>query len=434
MQNRNSSIPQRGDRTILVLYIVLCFIGWIAIYAAGFSKSNLKFYDLHTEYGKQLLWIGTSFIIALFILLTDSKFFTTFSYIFYFLLLALLVATPVIGKVVHGQRNWIEIGSFQIQPAEFGKLAASFAVAKFLSGLNINMKNRRTRIICIGLFMLPAALVMLTGDTGSALVYLAFFLVMYRFGLEGYWLMLAVYFITLSVLVIVFNYFGTKYYLITALISIGAIAMFFARRKFRLLLLVGFFAASSVAYVFVEDYVFEKVLVPHQKERIHVTLGIPVYEIKNGKKILKKDADYNVRFAKIAIGSGGLWGKGFLQGTVTKGNFVPEQTTDFIYTTVGEEYGFWGASGVIILFLFLLYRILIIAERQRSVFSRVYAYCVACILFFHVLVNIGMTLGLMPVIGIPLPFISYGGSSLWSFTILLFILIKLDSDRQAVLR
>ncbi len=434
MVNKNISIPQRGDRTIILLYLVLCCIGWVAIYAAGSGNSELKFYDLRTDYGKQLLWIGTSFVIALFILLTDSKFFTAFSYIFYVLLLALLVATPLIGKVVHGQRNWIAIGQFQIQPAEFGKLAAAFAMAKFMSGLTVNLKNRRTRFICMGLFLLPAALVLLTGDTGSALVYLSFFLVMYRFGIEGYWLLLAVYFITLSVLVIVFNHWGWKYQLVFSLFSIGAVVVFMVRKNARTMLFTAIFFVGSIMYVFVEDFAFEKVLEQHQKDRIHVMLGLPVYEMKGGKQILKKDADYNVRFSKIAIGSGGFLGKGFLQGTVTNGNFVPEQTTDFIFTTIGEEYGFWGGTLVIVLFLILLYRVLIIAERQRSVFSRVYAYCVACIIFFHLLVNVGMTLGLMPVIGIPLPFFSYGGSSLWSFTILLFVLVKLDSDRLAVLR
>ena len=286
----------------------------------------------------------------------------------------------------------------------------------------------------MGLFLLPAALVLLTGDTGSALVYLSFFLVMYRFGIEGYWLLLAVYFITLSVLVIVFNHWGWKNQLVFSLFSIGAAVVFMVRKNARTMLFTAIFFVGSIMYVFVEDFAFEKVLEQHQKDRIHVMLGLPVYEMKGGKQILKKDADYNVRFSKIAIGSGGFLGKGFLQGTVTNGNFVPEQTTDFIFTTIGEEYGFWGGTLVIVLFLILLYRVLIIAERQRSVFSRVYAYCVACIIFFHLLVNVGMTLGLMPVIGIPLPFFSYGGSSLWSFTILLFVLVKLDSDRLAVLR
>ena len=313
MVNKNISIPQRGDRTIILLYLVLCCIGWVAIYAAGSGNSELKFYDLRTDYGKQLLWIGTSFVIALFILLTDSKFFTAFSYIFYVLLLALLVATPLIGKVVHGQRNWIAIGQFQIQPAEFGKLAAAFAMAKFMSGLTVNLKNRRTRFICMGLFLLPAALVLLTGDTGSALVYLSFFLVMYRFGIEGYWLLLAVYFITLSVLVIVFNHWGWKYQLVFSLFSIGAVVVFMVRKNARTMLFTAIFFVGSIMYVFVEDFAFEKVLEQHQKDRIHVMLGLPVYEMKGGKQILKKDADYNVRFSKIAIGSGGFLGKGFLQ-------------------------------------------------------------------------------------------------------------------------
>ncbi len=409
----------------MLLYLLLVIIGWLAIYATSYSDKYPKFYDLHTKHGKQLLWIGTAWLLAFVVMMMDSKVFTTFSYFIYALVLLLMVTTPFIGKVVNGQRNWIAIGSFEIQPAEFGKLAATLAFAKFMSGLNINMKTRRTRFIGMAVFSLPAILVLLTGDTGSALVYLSFFLVMYRFGLEGYWLVLGVYFITLSVLVIIFNHYLSKYYLVGGLVFLGALASFLTRRRFLLMMVWLGLSVFSIFYVFAEDYAFKKILKPHQQERIEVMLGIPVK---------KKDADYNVRFSKIAIGSGGFWGKGFLQGTVTGGNFVPEQPTDFIYSSVGEEFGFWGSTVVILLFLTLFYRILRLAERQRSMYSRVYAYGVACILFFHLLINIGMTIGFMPVIGIPLPFLSYGGSSLWTFTVLLFILIKLDSDRQAVLR
>jgi rod shape determining protein RodA len=283
------------------------------------------------------------------------------------------------------------------------------------------MKDLKTRFIALGLFGLPALLVLLQGDTGSTLVFLAFFLVLFRFGLPGSYLLLGVYVLALSVLSMVFD----KLYIVMALILICVLLIYLGRRSRTQVFIVVAAFLFSIGYVFTTDYVFDKVLEKHQQDRVKVLLG---------QKVDVKDADYNVRQSKIAIGSGGLWGKGFLKGTLTKYNFVPEQSTDFIFCTIGEEYGFWGSTLLLLLFLALLLRILFIANRQRSRFSTVYAYGVAAIIFFHVMINVGMTIGLMPVIGIPLPFISYGGSSLWSFTILLFILIKLDGDRLAILR
>jgi rod shape determining protein RodA len=269
--------------------------------------------------------------------------------------------------------------------------------------------------------MFPALLIAMQGDTGSALIYISFFLVLFRFGLPASYLAMGLYVIALSVVSMVLD----KYILILILLGIGGILLFLSRRNRSLVFIMVTAFILSSGYVLTTDYVFNRVLEPHQQQRINVLLG---------KEVKVKDADYNVRQSMIAIGSGGVLGKGFLKGTLTKYNFVPEQSTDFIFCTIGEEYGFWGSTVVLLLFLALLLRILHIAQRQRSRFSMIYAYGVASIIFFHLLINVGMTIGLMPVIGIPLPFISYGGSSLWSFTILLFILVKLDGDRLAVLR
>jgi rod shape determining protein RodA len=335
--------------------------------------------------------------------------------------LLLLAAVFVIGTSKKGNMNWIEIGSFQLQPSEFSKFATNLALAKYLSGLNINMKNLRTRFVSLGFFALPALLVLLEGDAGSALVFLSYFLVLFRFGLPGSYLLLGVYVIALSVLSLLFD----KLILILVLFGVTGILLYIARKNRTVIFIVLVAMVFSSGYVLTTDYVFNHVLEKHQQQRVNVLLG---------KKVDVKDADYNVRQSKIAIGSGGLVGKGFLNGTLTKYNFVPEQSTDFIFCTIGEEYGFLGSAALLLLYLTLLLRILFVAQRQRSRFSMIYAYGVAAIIFFHVLINIGMTIGLMPVIGIPLPFISYGGSSLWSFTILLFILIKLDGDRLATLR
>lgn len=374
---------------------------------------------------RQFIWIGTSLLLAFILLLTDAKFFTAFAYWIYGVVMLLLVGVLFIGSVVNGSKSWYEIGSFQLQPAELGKFAAALAVAKYLSGLNIDTKTRRNQMIAAGLAFFPAVLILLQGDTGSALVFCAFFFVLFRFGMPG-WILIA----GTSVLVLfIFALLVDKFLLIGILFVLAAIvvALLFRRIKnlTQLLIVVGGIWLLSTAFIFTTDYVFNHILEPHQQERIMVMLG---------QEVKTKGADYNVKQSQIAIGSGGVWGKGFLKGTFTKGDFVPEQSTDFIFCTIGEEYGFAGSATLMFIYLFLLWRILMIAERQRSKFSRIYAYGVACILFFHVMINVGMTIGLAPVIGIPLPFISYGGSSLWSFTILLFILIKLDADRLSILR
>ncbi|MFI5135672.1 MAG: rod shape-determining protein RodA [Chitinophagales bacterium] len=414
--------PNQGiDWMLVLIFLALMLIGWMAIFAATYDESQPSIFDLDKSYGRQFLWIIGSLLLSGAILLTDSKFYTTFAYAIYFAVLLLLTAVFVIGTAKHGQQNWIAIGSFQLQPSEFSKFATNLALAKFLSGLNINMKDLRTRFMAIGLFALPALLVLLEGDAGSALVFLSYFFVLFRVGLPGSYLLLGVYVLVLSVLSLVLD----KFILVVALFVLTGILVFALRKNRAVVLIVIASLIFSTGYVYTTGYVFDHVLEKHQQDRVKVLLG---------QKVDVKDADYNVRQSKIAIGSGGLKGKGFLKGTLTKFNFVPEQSTDFIFCTIGEEFGFWGSSLLMLLYLALLLRILFIANRQRSRFSMIYAYGVAAIIFFHVMINVGMTIGLMPVIGIPLPFISYGGSSLWSFTILLFILIKLDADRLAILR
>jgi len=414
--------PNQGIDTMLVLlFFALVLIGWVAIFAATYDESQPSIFDIDKSYGRQFLWIIGSLLLAGAILLIDSKFYVSFAYIIYGLVLLMLAAVFVIGTTKHGDHNWIAIGSFQLQPSEFSKFSTNLALAKFLSGLHINMKDLRTRFTAIGLFALPALLVLLQGDAGSALVFLSYFLVLFRVGLPGSYLLLGVYVIVLSVLSLVFD----KLILVLGLFALTGILVYAVRRNRAVVFIVIAALIFSTGYVYTTGYVFNHVLEKHQQDRVKVLLG---------QKVDVKDADYNVRQSKIAIGSGGLLGKGFLQGTLTKYNFVPEQSTDFIFCTIGEEYGFWGSTLLLLLYLALMLRILFIANRQRSRFSMIYAYGVAAIIFFHVLINIGMTIGLMPVIGIPLPFISYGGSSLWSFTILLFILIKLDGDRLAILR
>ncbi|MEO6168723.1 MAG: rod shape-determining protein RodA [Chitinophagales bacterium] len=421
MYQQERPVNKGIDWMMIGLYLALILIGWLSIFAATYDETQPSIFDIDRAYGRQFLWIMGALLLAGAVLLTDSKFYPAFAYVIYAVVILLLLSVFVIGSTVKGDKNWIDIGSFQLQPSEFAKFAASLAVAKYLSGMNINMKLLRTRIAAISLFMLPAILIVLQGDAGSAIVYVSFFLVLFRFGLPGSYLAIGLFVITLSILSLVMD----KYLLILLLFVAGGLLLFLSRRNRSLVfILVTAFIFSS-GYILTTDFVFNNLLEPHQQQRVSVLLG---------KEVKVKDADYNVRQSKIAIGSGGLWGKGFLRGTLTKYNFVPEQSTDFIFCTIGEEYGFWGSTVVLLLFLTLLLRILHVAQRQRSRFSMIYAYGVASIIFFHMLINIGMTIGLMPVIGIPLPFISYGGSSLWSFTILLFILVKLDGDRLAVLR
>ena len=408
------------DMPIILLYIALVLIGWLNIYAAVFDESHASIFDLEKNYGKQLLWIATALFIGLMVLLIDSKFFSVFSFGIYGITLLMLIAVLFFGKYVNGSRSWFEIGSFRLQPAEFAKFATALVVAKYLSS-GVKMERFSTKIIVLGLIGLPMGLILLQGDVGSALTYVAFILVLYREGLSGMVLVIGLLIGIAFVLSLLF----AKAAILISIAVITAILLYNFRRKKKIIPVIIAGAALVATMVVGFSYVFNNVMKQHHRDRINNLVG---------KEIDIKGAGYNVNQSKIAIGSGRLIGKGFLNGTQTKYDFVPEQSTDFIFCTIGEEYGFVGSVILIGLFLALLLRIVFIAERQRSSLSRIYGYGVASILFLHLFVNIGMTIGLVPVIGIPLPFISYGGSSLWSFTILLFILIKLDANRQNIVK
>ena len=399
---------------------MLIAMGWLSVYAAVYNEEHSSILDFSQKYGKQLVWILSSAFIAILILVIEGNFFAAFSYPVYGLMMFLLVLVLFIGKEVSGSKSWFGIGDFGIQPAEFAKFATLMALAKYLGNIQIKMTETRTKIVSAAIIITPMFLVLLENETGVALVYSCFILVLYREGLSGNILLLGVAMAVLFLLALLIN----KFILIGVLAFLSFLLFLVVRKTTQNIIVVIVIFILSSAVVYSVQYAFEK-LEPHQKKRINVFLG---------KESDKKKAGYNVNQSLIAIGSGGILGKGFLQGTQTKYDFVPEQSTDFIFCTVGEEWGFAGAGVVVLLFLALLLRIVQVAERQRSPYSRIYAYGVASILFFHLVVNIGMTIGLMPVIGIPLPFFSYGGSSLWAFTILLFILIKLDSYRLEILR
>lgn len=395
-------------------------MGWLNIYAAVYDENHQSIFDFSQSYGKQLIWISSSFLIALFIMAIDSKFFSQFAYLIYIFFLVLLLGVLATGKTTAGSKSWFEIGGFGIQPSEFAKFATNIVLAKYLSKIDINIKDLKTKIIATLFIALPALLILMQNDTGSALVYVSFVLVLYREGLSGNILIFGVLIAVLFILSLLIN----KFILSAVIFSIGLIFAIIIRKNIKAFITISVFTLLIIGFIFTVDYVYENVLGKHQKTRIEVLLG---------KQVDPKGAGYNVNQSKIAIGSGGFIGKGYLKGTQTKFNFVPEQSTDFIFCTVGEEWGFIGSFIVILLLITLLIRIIFVAERQRSTFSRIYGYGVASILFMHIFINIGMVLGLLPVIGIPLPFFSYGGSSLWSFTILLFIFIKQDSYRLNLL-
>lgn len=409
-------------------------MGWLNIYAAVYNDEHQNIFDTSQKYGMQLVWIGSAFFIATFILIIDAGFYTIFAYFFYVFLLIACIAVPYLGREVKGSRSWFRFGSFGIQPAEFMKFATNLALAKYLSNVNIEVQtSRRSKIsdlfktykntiFAVIILGLPLLIIkVLQDETGLAIVFIAFIITLYREGLSVNFLIFGL----LSALLFVLSLVIASQTLIIILGIIAGLAFLFIKRSRKNIIIVSLVFAAASGVVLGTNYVYNH-LEDHQRVRIDVLLG-------RGTVNLKKEG-YNVNQAKIAIGSGGFFGKGYLQGTQTKYDFVPEQDTDFIFCTVGEEWGFLGTSIVIMLELFLIIRVIFMAERQRSPFSRIYGYGVASVLFFHLAINVGMTIGLMPVIGIPLPFFSYGGSSLWSFTILLFIFIKLDANRLVILR
>ncbi|MEQ8324848.1 MAG: rod shape-determining protein RodA [Vicingaceae bacterium] len=430
----NQGIFERIDWVTVSLYLLLVFVGWLNIYAAVYNEEHQSIFDISQRYGKQLLWIGAAIVIAIAVLLVDFRFYSSFGYVLYAIMMALLLAVLIFGTEVKGARSWFTFGSVAIQPSEFAKFATGLALAKYLSGLNVKVQNSKTRFISFVIIFLPAVLILFQPDTGSTLVYASLLVVMYREGLSGKYFTLAISVALLFIFTLLIrnSSIGLSgeysldggWILVTMLAILGIfVSIVFRKIKYVWQFVVIVFVLASCVILSV-DYVFDNVLQAHQTKRIDVLLGL---------EDDPKGAGYNVNQSMIAIGSGGFAGKGYLQGTQTKYDFVPEQSTDFIFCTIGEEWGFLGSLVLITLFVFLFLRLIQLAERQRSPFSRIYGYAVASILFFHFAVNIGMTIGLAPVIGIPLPFISYGGSSLWSFTVLLFIFVKLDSDRLNIL-
>lgn len=454
----------------IVLYALLVFLGWINIYSAVYNEEHSSILDMSQRYGKQLLWILAAFVLAAVIVIFDSRFYVTFAYVLYGFTILLLIGVLLVGTEIKGSRSWFQIGGFAIQPAEFVKFTTALALAKFISSYNFKLIQFKSLGIIALILLLPVALIFLQNDTGSAIVFMVFSLVLYREGLPGAILFMGVLLALVFILTLVtgsattilmmaatgllIHYFVRQQLkesakaLATCLSSFGVVwltdfafkldsditklllyasipatIIFLAytyRKGLNQLLIVTGVYIVLLMMTFSVDYVFNEVMEPHQKSRIEELLGIKSDPLGVG---------YNVNQSKIAIGSGGFAGKGFLKGTQTKFDFVPEQSTDFIFCTVGEEWGFLGSAFIIVLFVALLLRLIFLAELQRSVFTRVYGYSVASILFFHFAINLGMTIGLAPVIGIPLPFFSYGGSSLWSFTILLFIFLRLDANR-----
>ena len=432
------------------LYALIVIFGIICIYSVEYKSTDNFIQTLigfKKNYSKQLFFFGASAVVAIFILLTDSKLFTATSNMSYLIGIVLILATFVVGKEIKGSKSWIPLGFMNLQPVELCKIFTALALSKYLSMPETDFKKPKAQMIAAALAFTPAVLSILQGETGLALVYFSFLIPMYREGLPPGYLIAGV---SMAVLLVVSLLFSTTT-LLTAFTVLAALFFYFNRRRIRrnnriLLLIVAVWGFSSVFVGLIIPYTFKHVFKQYQADRIFSMVGVEnpfadkttsdlsVAEEQKQKQNKSEQQNYNVKQSKIAIGSGGITGKGFLKGTQTRGDFVPEQHTDFIFTSVGENFGFIGSGLLMMIYLVLLLRIIRIAERQRSTFSRVYAYSVAGIMFFHVAVNICVTIGLAPVIGITLPLMSYGGSSLLTFTILIFVLIKLDADRQMVLR
>ena len=478
-KGRQQSVLRNIDWWTIIIYMALLSFGWISVCGASYSYGDTDIFSLSTRSGMQIVWIGTSIMLGFVIVMLDDRFYDTFAYILYGLLLILLFATIFNPHSIKGSRSWLVLGPLRIQPAEFAKFATALALAKFMSSYGYNIQQWKHFAATLLIILLPMTFIVLQRETGSALVYFSFFLMFYREGMPGSILFTGVAMVVYFVVGIRYAevYIGSSptavgkfaVLLLVQLFSIGMVWVYCNRRiAWRLLLgslgitllslplltipfnisyiqlalvvaLIGYliweglgsrlhhyyfialFAIGSTLFYYGADYIMQEVMEPHQRSRINVLLGLD--EDLRG-------AGYNVHQSEIAIGSGGLEGKGFLNGTQTKLKFVPEQDTDFIFCTVGEEEGFVGSAGVLVLFLLLIWRLIYLSERQPLHFGRIYGYCVLSIFLFHVFINVGMVLGLTPVIGIPLPFFSYGGSSLWGFTILLFIFLRLDASRQ----
>ncbi len=420
---REDNISGALDWPTIGLYFLLVLMGWLNIYAVVYDEGTHQFiFSLSLNSGRQLIFILASFILISGIVILDLRFYEAFAYVLYGIIIVLLFLVPIIGKEVGGNKAWLGVGSFGVQPSEFAKFITALAVAKYIGSVGFRMDSMRNQMMLFGLIGLPMALILLQKDTGTALVFTSFILVFFREGMSPFLMIVG---LCAAVLFILTLLIPNQLYLHGAIVVALILLIAFGKKKVKRILLLTFGAIIIMGVIESVDYVITDVLKPHQQNRI--------------KALINPDADplgfgWNVTQSKIAIGSGGFAGKGFLKGTQTKFDFVPEQSTDFIFCTIGEEHGWIGSLLVIGLFVTLLLRIIYLAERQKNRFTRVYAYSVLSIFFFHFAINIGMTIGLFPVIGIPLPFFSYGGSSLWGFTILLFILLKLDAHRGQVLQ
>ncbi|MFD0863723.1 rod shape-determining protein RodA [Sungkyunkwania multivorans] len=401
-----------------LLYLALVGIGWMNIYSASLPDETTSFLDLNHAYGKQLFFIGASLVLVVFIVSLEAKFYERFASIIYLISLVSLLGLFVFGKNINGATSWYSIGSFTLQPSEFAKAATALALAKYLTDLQVNIKQLSHQLRAFLIVVLPALFIIPQPDPGSALVFASFFFVLHREGLSGVYI--AVGFIAVSLFITTLLF--TPVYVSVAVTGLLILTFIFKKRKNKRTSLWPYLGTIliAVAFSYSVNYIFNNVFEQRHRDRFNIVLG---------KSVDTKSIGYNTNQSQIAIGSGGFSGKGWLEGTQTKGGFVPEQHTDYIFSTVGEEWGFVGAAGVVLLFMLLILRILHLAERQKSKFSRIYGYGVASILFFHFVINVGMVIGLLPTIGIPLPFFSYGGSSLLGFTTLLFIFLKLDANR-----
>lgn len=417
---RSKNIVGRIDIWLLIIYLALATIGLLSIYAAAYNEAHPHIYDLSQNYGKQLLFIGVSLVFGFAILLIDAKFFNAFAYVIYGLSILSLLLVLVVGSKISGSTSWIQFGPISFQPSELAKFGTALALAHYLGKLDTDITKLRTKLTTFGIVLLPMLLILAQGDAGSASVFIVFLLVIYREGMGGKLLIIGLSAATLFIVSLCVS----KWYIMISLVIIFALLLLIINRtKKNILILIGILIAAC-AFVFSVDFAFNHVLKQHQRTRINIILG---------KEHDIKGVGYNLNQSMIAIGSGGFSGKGYLNGTMTKYNFVPEQHTDFIFCTVGEELGFMGSFFLIALYLALVLKIIHLAERQRSAFSRIYGYGIACIFFFHFAINIGMTIGLVPVIGIPLPFLSYGGSSLLMFSMMLFVFLKQDANRMNIL-
>ena len=413
---KNQRVGSSIDWMTILLYIALVIMGWMTIYSASLPIEETSLFDLSQIYGRQMLFIGLTIPIIFIILFTDAKLFERFSFIFYGVGILLLLGLFAFGKTIKGQTNWYQFGGFGFQPSEFVKTATALLLAKFLSYSQINLKFTKHQLMGLAIIGLPIFLILLQPDAGSAMIFISLIFVLNREGLPSWYFISGI----VAIGLFFFSLVIPPTYLIIIVFILMIVHYVFNRKITRNPVVYGLIYLAIVAFSFSVSFVYNNVLEAHQKDRINVLIGDDVDMKKEG---------YNLNQSEIAIGSGGLFGKGYLEGTQTKGGFVPEQHTDYIFTTVGEEWGFIGSTLVIALFVTLFLRIIYLAENQKTKFSRVYGYCVATYLFMHFFVNIAMLIKLFPTIGVPLPFFSYGGSSLWAFTILLFIFIKLDANK-----